>query len=132
MGESPRSTDLDDALPLSPLGQDDRSSSEVALTLEILQCVRQLLPGGIEPIRLDRGCDFRASANTPEDPVVEGLGSQQGSPEALSGLEQILDLMLSSGEGVVHGFSISLGVMTGDRYPTDPPQHPGVLFGHSG
>jgi hypothetical protein len=30
----------------------------VALTLEILQCVRQILPGGIEPIRLDRGCDL--------------------------------------------------------------------------
>ena len=43
MGEPPRLTDLGDALSLCPLGQDDRSTSEMALTLESLQCVRQLL-----------------------------------------------------------------------------------------
>jgi hypothetical protein len=120
MGESPRSSDLADALALSQLGQDDRTSTEVALTLEILQRVRQLLPSGIEPIRLDRGSDFRASANTPEGPAVKGLGSQQGGSESLCGFEQVFNLMLSNGKGVIHALSISLGVTMPDRYPIGP------------
>ena len=50
-------TDLGDAHSLRPLGQNDRAKSEMALMLELLQCVAQLFPGGIEPIRFDRGCD---------------------------------------------------------------------------